>query len=165
MAYFNYFPEIVYDVRGIKNNQRIQVITNILVRVRKKLELTNVAYFDQYFVTDGDRPDSLAHQIYGDSELHWVILYANYMTNPYYDWPLTSFDLQKYVAKKYPSNINGTHHWEDTDGYEVDETASGATAVTNYVYEEKKNDAKRSINIIKQEYLGNIIKEFKKLVG
>jgi hypothetical protein len=164
MAYFNYFPTIGYDVRGEKNTSRVQAITNVLVRIRKKLELTNIAYFDQYFVTDGDRPDSLAHQIYGDSELHWIILYANYMTNPYYDWPLTSFDLQKYVAKKY-SNTNGTHHWEDTDGYEVDETASGATAVTNFVYEEKKNDAKRSINIIKKTYISGIIKEFKKLVG
>lgn len=163
MAYFNYFPTIGYDVRGEKNNRRIQNITNILIRVRKKLELTNNAFFEQYFITDGDRPDILAHQIYGDSELHWIILYANYMTNPYYDWPLTYFDLQKYVTKKY-TNMNDVHHWEDVDGYWVDETASGATSVTNFVHEEILNDAKRSVNIIKVEFIEQIIKEFKKLV-
>ena len=55
-------------------------------------------------------------------------MYANYMTNPYYDWPMDYHTLNKFVAKKY-SDINGIHHYEDVDGYEVDSDASGATAV------------------------------------
>ena len=163
MAYFKYFPVITYDVRGKKNQFQIDVITNILVRIRKKLDLTNLAYFVEYFVQDGDTPESLAHQVYNDSQLHWVILYTNYMTNPYYDWPLTYFDLQKFVNKKY-SNINATHHYEDADKYEVDSTASGATAITNFIYEETLNDAKRNIKIIKIEYVAQIIDELKLLV-
>ena len=164
MAYFEYFPTIGYDVRGEKNNTRVQGITNVLVRIRKKLNVINSALFEQHFISDGDRPDILAHQFYGDSTLHWVILYANYMTNPYYDWPLPYFDLQKFVAKKY-DDINGVHHYEDSDKYVVDSTASGATAVTNFVYEETLNDAKRPINIIKSEYITQILKEFKKLTA
>ena len=165
MAYFKYFPIIGYDVRGTKNDINVQSITNILTRVRKKLEIVNTAFFEQYFVQDGDTPESLAHQVYGDSELHWIILYGNYMTNPYYDWPLTYFDLQKFVNKKYGvANINNTHHYEDADKYEVDSTASGATAITNFVHEETLNDAKRQINIIKPEYIQQIISEFKKII-
>ena len=41
------------------------------------------------------------------------------MTDPYYDWPMTYFDLQKYIVKKY-ANPNGIHHYEDANGYEVD---------------------------------------------
>jgi len=163
MAYFKYFPIITYDVRGKKNQFQIDVITNILVRIRKKLDLTNLAYFVEYFVQDGDTPESLAHQVYNDSQLHWIILYTNYMTNPYYDWPLTYFDLQKFVNKKY-SNINATQHYEDADKYEVDSTASGATAITNFIYEETLNDAKRNIKIIKIEYVAQIIDELKLLV-
>ena len=37
MAYFNYFPEIAYDIRGKKDNVRIDFVTKILVRSRKKL--------------------------------------------------------------------------------------------------------------------------------
>jgi hypothetical protein len=85
------------------------------------------------------------------------------MTNPWYDWPLSNIDLQKYVTKKY-NNVYDVNHWEDSDGYEVDETASGATPVTHYLYEEKLNDAKRPINIIKPEFVDQIIKEFKQLV-
>ena len=164
MAYFSYFPTIGYDVRGEKNNVRVQSITNVLVRIRKKMNVINSAFFEQYFINDGDRADILAHQFYGDSTLHWVIMYANYMTNPYYDWPLPYFDLQKFVAKKYPDNINGIHHYEDADGYEVDSDASGATAVTNFIYEESLNDSKRSINIIRGEYLPQVLQEFKTLI-
>ena len=163
MAYFKYFPIITYDVRGKKNQFQVDVITNILVRIRKKLDLTNLAFFDEYFLQDGDTPESLAHQVYNDSQLHWIILYTNYMTNPYYDWPLTYFDLKKFVDKKY-SNINAVHHYEDADEYEVDSTASGATAITNFIYEETLNDAKRNIKIIKIEYVAQIIDELQLLV-
>ncbi len=165
MAYFKYFPTIRYDVRGTKNSRSVQLVTDILKRVRKRLDIVNRAYFEQYFVKDGDTPESLSHQVYGDSTLHWIILYGNYMTNPYYDWPLTYIDLKKFVIKKYgEANINSTHHYEDADGYEVDSTASGATAVTNFVYEETLNDAKRTINVIKSEYTQEIVSEFKKII-
>lgn len=164
MAYFNYFPTIGYDIRGIKNQTRIDAITNVLVRVRKKLNVTNSALFEQFFVSDGDKPEILAHKFYDDSTLHWIILYANYMTNPLYDWPLTYFDLQKYVAKKYPDNANGVHHYEDEDGFEVDSDVANATPITNFLYEEKRNDNNRNINIIRREYVNQIIQEFKSLI-
>ena len=165
MAYFTYFPIIGYDIRGKKNDSSVQRITDILKRVRKKLEIINLAFFEESFVQDGDTPESLAHQVYDDSTLHWIILYANYMTNPYYDWPMTYFDLQKFVSKKYGvANINATHHYEDADKYEVDSTASGATAITNFIYEETLNDARRLIKIIKPEYVQQIVSEFKKII-
>ena len=165
MAYFTYFPTIGYDVRGKKNDSSVQRITDILKRVRQKLEIINLAFFEEYFVQDGDTPESLAHQVYDDSQLHWIILYANYMTNPYYDWPITYFDLQKFVNKKYGvANINAIHHYEDVDGYEVDSTASGATSVTNFIYEETLNDARRNIKIIRSEYVQQIVSEFKKII-
>ena len=176
MAYFNYFPEIAYDIRGKKDNVRIDFVTNILVRARKKIEITNASLFEQYFIRDGDRADTIAHKIYDDSTLHWLIMYANYMTNPYYDWPLNYFDLQKYVADKYKNSggVTGTHHYENSNGDIVDEpgtliapgtTASGGTAITNYLYEEKLNDKKRTIDIIRTEYLQQIINEFKRFIG
>ena len=177
MAYFEYFPAINYDIRGNKNEARFEQITNILKRVRKKIEVNNAALFEQYFIQDGDRAETLAYQFYGDSTLHWIIMYANYMTNPYYDWPLTYLDLQKYVIKKY-GDPNGVHHYEDNDGNIVDRypqsigangffqdtSGPGYNAVTNFIYEEKLNDKKRMIDIIKSQYTSQIVREFKKLV-
>ena len=166
MAYFRYFNKIGYDVRGVKNNVNIDVITNILERVRLKLNfIQSQAFFAQHFIIDGETPEFLAYKYYGNTELHWIILYSQQATNPYYDWPLTYFDLKKFVDKKYGvANINAIHHYEDADGYEVDSTAAGATSVTNFIYEETLNDAKRNLTIIRSEYVSNVVKEFKKLL-
>ena len=166
MAYFKYFNKINYDVRGVKNNVNFDVITNILERVRLKLNfIQNQAFFAQHQIIDGETPEFLAYKYYGDTELHWIILYSQQATNPYYDWPLTYFDLQKFVNKKYGvANINATHHYEDADKYEVDSTASGATAITNFLYEETLNDAKRNLTVIRPEYVSNVVNEFKKLL-
>ena len=78
---------------------------------------------------------------------------------------MTNFDLKKFVDKKYGvANINATHHYEDADKYEVDSTASGATAITNFIYEETLNDAKRNIKVIKIEYVAQIIDELQLLI-
>jgi len=166
MAYFKYFNKINYDVRGVKNNVNVDVITNILERVRLKLNfIQSQAFFAQHFIIDGETPEFLAYKYYGNTELHWIILYSQQATNPYYDWPLTYFDLQKFVNKKYGvANINAIHHYEDADGYEVDSTASGATSVTNFIHEETLNDAKRNLTVIRSEYVSNVVNEFKKLL-
>tara|TARA_Y100000310_G_scaffold144527_1_gene143777 strand:+ start:244 stop:747 length:504 start_codon:yes stop_codon:yes gene_type:complete len=166
MAYFKHFNQINYDVRGVKNNVNIDVITNLLQRVRLKLNFVkNQAFFAQHQIVDGETPEFLAYKYYGNTELHWVILYSHQATNPYYDWPLTYFDLKKFVIKKYgEANINSTHHYEDADKYEVDSTASGATAITNFLHEETLNDAKRNLTLIRPEYVSNVVKEFKDLL-
>ena len=166
MAYFRYFNKIGYDVRGVKNNVNFDVITNILERVRLKLNfIQKQAFFAQHFIIDFETPEFLAYKYYGNTELHWIILYSQQATNPYYDWPLTYFDLKKFVNKKYGvANINAIHHYEDADGYEVDSTAAGATSVTNFIYEETLNDAKRNLTVIRSEYVSNVVNEFKKLL-
>ena len=191
MAYFNYFPKIAYDVRGVENNEQYDAITNLLSRVLVKCHgwadidgsaheaLIGVCHFQKYIIRDGDRPDTLADQFYDDSELHWLIMYANGLsiTNPWYDWPMAHGTLSKFVTKKYGAgNEYLTHHYEDTNGYEVDyqdqtgavaeisTVAVGATAVTNFVYEERLNDSKRTIRIMERQYIGLVINEFKHLM-
>jgi hypothetical protein len=129
-------------------------------------------------IIDGETPEYLAHEYYGDAELHWVVLYAQQMTNPYYDWPLRYYDLKKFVIKKYgEANINSTHHYEDADGYKVDATddasciahilctpISSATAITNFLHEEALNDAKRNINLVRPEFVPEIVTELKLLL-
>jgi len=179
MAYFRYFPKIAYDVRGIENNEQYDAVTNLLSRVLVKCHgwadvdgsaheaLIGTSHFQKYLIRDSDRPDTLAHQFYGDSELHWLIMYANgtSISNPWYDWPMTQGTLSKFVTKKYDAgNEYLTHHHEDTNGYQVDSTASGATAVTNFIYEERLNDAKRTIRVMERQYIDLVIDEFKRLM-
>ena len=169
MAYFKYFNKISYDVRGSQDRLEIDTVTNILQRVRLRLDgIKYRSFFAQHIIHDGETPEYLAHQFYGDSELHWIVLFANgnKIQYPWYDWPITQYDLTKFVTKKYGSaNINGTHHYEDTDGYQVDSTAPTATIVTNFKYEEVVNDAKRTIRIMQPQYVGLVVDEFKRLMA
>ena len=177
MSYFKYFPKIGYDVRGITDDQRYDYVTNILARVLIKFHgwadidsteneaLVGAAQFQKHIIQDGEKPEILADQYYGDSELHWLILYCNgsKLLNPYYDWPLNIYDLKKFCQKKY-ANINATHHYVDGNGYEVDSDASGATVVTNFGHEEILNDAKRVIRVLHPQYTSMVIDEFKALL-
>ena len=60
------------------------------------------------------RPDTLAQELYGDSELDWVVLTSNNITNVRNQWPLNHDDLHSYMLEKYGSeqNILGIHHSE-----------------------------------------------------
>ena len=190
MAYFRYFPKIAYDVRGVENNEQYDAITNLLSRVLVKCHgwadidgsaheaLVGICHYQKYLLRDGDRPDTLADQFYDDSELHWLIMYANGLSisNPWYDWPMPHGILSKFITKKYPDNEYSTHHYEDANEYivdyqnqtgavaEISTAASGATAVTNFVYEERLNDSKRTIRVMERQYIDLVIDEFKRLL-
>ena len=193
MAYFKHFPIIGYDIRGVESQRQYNLITNILARVLIKSHgwadvegslrepLVGASYFLKHTIIDGERPDILAHQFYGDSELHWLFFFTNgvKLLNPYYDWPLTQYDLKKFVDKKYGSaNINAIHHYKDVDGYEIDAVddqscidhtsctpVSAATSVTNWIYEEELNDSKRTIRVLQNSMVGSVVDEFKRLMS
>ena len=191
MAYFKYFPKIAYDVRGVENNEQYDAITNLLSRVLVKCHgwadvngsaheaLVATCHYQKYIIRDGDRPDTLADQFYDDSELHWLIMYANGLSiiNPWYDWPMTHLTLSKFITKKYGAgNEYGTHHYEDAGGNRVDfedqtgavaeisTAAVGATAVSRFVYEERLNDTKRTIRVMDRQYIDLVIREFQRLL-
>ncbi len=180
MSYFQHFPTVAYDIRGEEDTVRMDIVTNILARVVIKSagyadinesnidQLIATAHFQKHIIKDSDRPDTLAHQYYRDSNLHWLILYANgnRLINPYYSWPLTQYDLTKFIKKKYgDGNQYDAHHYENADKHQVDSDAPGATVVTNFLYEEILNDGKRPIAILQPSFIGPVIDEFKKLMS
>ena len=164
MAYFKPFPTIDYDPTG---NNTHKTIKDILIRVKiKDVVKQNRAVFSKYDVKEGQRPEDVAFEQYGDSEFHWIVLMMNEMTNPYYDWPMGLRDLERFVAAKY-SDVNAIHHYEiaqssgDTNKkIHVDSTTVGAEAITNYEYEEAVNAEKKQIRLLDPIYLNQIASEF-----
>ena len=164
MAYFKPFPTIDYDPTG---NNTHKTIKDILIRVKiKDVVKQNRAVFSKYDVKEGQRPEDVAFEQYGDSEFHWIVLMMNEMTNPYYDWPMGLRDLEKFVASKY-SDVNAIHHYEiaqssgDTNKkIHVDSTTVGAEAITNYEYEAALNAEKKQIRLLDPVYVNQIASEF-----
>ena len=176
MAYFYKYHKGVYDIAG---NKQFKLVTDIMRRVKVRAKILNEAsLYDDYDVPSGERPEVTAFKHFGDTELHWVILLTNDITDAYYGWPLSDQDFEKYVTDKY-ANPQGIHHYEITqssgsqtgsspDDYshkiEVNETESGAESVSNYEYERREQDKKRQIKLLDPRYLPMFLEEFERLI-
>ena len=167
MSYFEKFPLYQYDLEDTQNQV---LITDILRRVNLKSNVkANTLVFDQYNVKDGEQPDTVAFKYYGDSELHWLVVTVNNITSRY-DWPLDQIALSQYVNDKY-SNPDGTHHHEinatsgdTTTKLIVSSDTDGATAITNYEYEESENDKKRRIRLLDRTFVTKFVDDFRLLI-
>ena len=172
--YFNSFPVIPYDSKG---DLQFKDVTNLLRRVGMRTKLkTNTFLYDTYNVKEGETPEMIAHKLYGDSELHWVILLVNEITDRYHQWPMTGGQFLDYLNDKY-SNPDGIHHYETTQTSgdtkvkvevfnEVDDDAyTGLTPITNREFEEQEQDKRRKIRLLDPSFVEQFIDEYKKLIG
>ena len=196
MAYFQELPNISYPSllpSSSKAEDRI-IVKNIFRRSKLRTDVDqSLTAFDYYYVQEGQRPDILAQDLYQNSELDWVILTTNNITNIRDQWPLDHNDLHDYMLEKYGSeqNIAGIHHYETKEildeykrvvmraGLEVDVnftfkyqtytnsivTVNPVAPITNYQYETKLNEEKRKIRTLKPQYLGAFISEHKQIMN
>ena len=131
--------------------------------------------YDTYNVKEGETPEMIAHKLYGDTELHWIILLVNEVTDRYHQWPMTTPQFLDFINDKY-DNPDGIHHYETTQTSgdtkvkievfnEVDEDAyTGLTPITNREYEENEQDKKRQIKLLDPSYVNAFVSEFKLLM-
>ena len=195
--YFNLIPNFDYVSRlpDAKISDYIQV-KNLFKRVLLREDIySNLMYFTKYDIQGDDRPDNVAHRIYSDSTLDWLILLSNNITHIPTEWPLSQNDFDRFLLDKYGSydNLyNGVHHHETVevkDSNEVIIVPAGLEVsadftttyydyyvsdmvtklditrpVTNYQYEEKIQNKKREIFILKQEYVSVVMDDIADLM-
>ena len=169
--YFQNFPLIPYDSVG---NGQYKLVTNLLKRVALRAKVrTNTLLFDTYNVLEGQTPEMIADKLYGDPNLHWIVMYVNNITDRYHQWPLTTPQFLAFLNDKY-SNPDGIHHYEITQtsgdttvtiDIGTDNTEhSGATLITNREFEEKRQDTLRSIRLLDPAYVDQFVEEFENLM-
>jgi len=98
MKYFENLPKVlVTDKTGVST-----FYTNIMARASIISDLLkNPLLFYSYDIQDGDTPEIVADKFYGDSYRYWLVLFANEMLDPQWDWPLNSTVFNQYIADKY----------------------------------------------------------------
>lgn len=171
--FFKQFPIIPYDSKG---TGEFKNVTNLLRRVaiREKVKI-NTSFFDTYDVKNGDTPESIAFKLYGDAELHYVVMIVNDITDRFHDWPMTEAQFNSYVTEKYGDTLfSGIHHYEITqtsgdtkvkiDIGESNADFPSATAVTNYEYEVREQDRKRKIRLLDPSFVDAFVDEHRKLM-
>jgi len=143
----------------------------------------NLAFFEKYKIYGDERPDNVAYNYYGSSEYDWLVLLSNNILNVQTEWPMSQESYDSYLIEKYGSyeKLSEVHHYETIEvkntndvvivpaGLQVDSGYSiiyydplkGTTVdsgnisvpVSNYEYEEKIEDNKRNIFLLKPAYL------------
>lgn len=99
--YFSKFPVLRYPVKS-GDTFRLSLARNLLRRVGLSDGLKSVdAAFVKYDVLDGERPEHIADKLYGDPELHWLVLLANEIIDPYHDWYKSDAAMEEYLGRKY----------------------------------------------------------------
>ena len=192
MGYFRELPNLLYPSYLSDKNSSLNYIEvkNLFRRVKLRDDLQNVlTLFNKYEIPEGSRPELVAEELYGDAQLDWVVLLTGGIINVRDDWPLSDRDLYNYSLNKYGyDGLNATRFYETTQvkdssgrlilpkGKVVDgnftipnpnnplTTLNPVTGISNYEYEVRKNDEKRSIYLLKPIYLQQFLNDMRQIM-
>ena len=154
----------------------------------------DLTFFTKYIVKGDDRPDTVASKVYDDPTLDWVVLMANNIINVQSEWPMSQADFHEYVTNKYDEETlySGIHHYESREVKTTDNSiiipagqrvgvaqsvsyyddALGqhvratdvALPVTNFTHEERLNNDKRNIFVLKASYLNIVFDDLEEIM-
>ena len=192
MGYFRELPNLLYPSYLSDKNSSLNYVEvkNLFRRVKLRDDLQNVlTLFDKYEIPEGSRPELVAEDIYGSADLDWVVLLTAGIINVRDDWPLSDRDLYNFSLEKYGySDLNATRFYETTQvkdssgrlilpaGKVVDgtftipnpadptATLNPVVGISNYEYEVRKNDKKRSIYLLKPGYLQQFLNDMRDIM-
>ena len=154
----------------------------------------DLTFFTKYIVQGDDRPDTVASKVYDDPTLDWVVPMATNIINVQSEWPMSQADFHAYITNKYDEETlySGIHHYESREVKTTDNSiiipagqkvgvaqsvsyyddALGqhvratdvALPVTNYTYEERLNNDKRNIFVLKASYLNIVFDDLEEIM-
>tara|TARA_Y200000002_G_scaffold380251_1_gene391327 strand:+ start:2804 stop:3433 length:630 start_codon:yes stop_codon:yes gene_type:complete len=183
MSLFKKGPNVIYNYTDQLLNPKYYTAKNLWRRNNiRDVYMPSVVLFDDVFINPGDTPESLSFNYYDRVDYGWTIMVVNNITNYHEQWPRTPDSLRDYVYGKYdnPAAVMMYETTEVTDALQrkivkagmrvpsnfqvtyYDGTASAGvtvnpvSAVTYYQYEERLNNEKEKIQLIKPIY----VKEF-----
>lgn len=98
MSYLANFPRVAYDFPdGVTRS-----INNLSLRASIVEEFFSLTTnFETYTIRDGETPEIIAYDKYGDVNMHWIVMLSNNVFNIYKDWPKTSNQFNSWIYKKY----------------------------------------------------------------
>ena len=191
MSYFRELPDLNYQsLLKTKHSSNAYVrVKNLFRRVKLRDDLQNsFTQFNKYYIPDGSRPDIVAEELYGSSDLDWVVCITAGIININNDWPLSSRDIYRFAESKYGTDLNNIHHYETTEVKDskgrvilparkhVDSTftipkpntdtatLNPVVGVSNYEYEVELNEKKRGIYVLRREYLQQFLNDMRNIM-
>ena len=185
MSYFASFPRLIYPLTVDGTTLVNMTLVDIMIRVNFKMTDEQLMKMTQpYDIESNDTPESISYKIYETPYYHWTILFTNNIIDPITDWYMSDEILLKYCQDKYgdaidsPScivddygNIVGsadpllTNFQSNETRYTNTKYRGNTTTISNYQYEVMMNEKKRTIRIIRPQYMLEFIGMFKALLN
>jgi hypothetical protein len=191
MSYFRELPDLEYQSPFADSNSSQNYVRakNLFRRVKLRDDLQNVfTLFNKYQITEGARLDTIAEEVYGKADYDWVVLLTAGIVNVRDEWPLSNRDLYTYAEQIYGDDLNAIHHYEtkevkdangrlilpkgkivdstftipDPDDYLA--TLNPVVGISNYEYETIKNEEKRTIYLLRPDYLQQYLNDMRKIM-
>ena len=191
MGYFRELPNLRYPSFLSEKTSSLDFVEvkNVFRRVKLRDDLqNNFTVFERYEIPMGFRPDVVAEELYGSDQLDWVVLTVAGILNVRNEWPLSDRDLYDYSFDKYGEDLNSIRFFEtkevkDTNGRlilpkgkvvdsnftipkpdEPTATLNPVIGISNYEYETRLNDEKRSIFVLREEYLQQFLNDMREIM-
>lgn len=174
--YFINYPIIEYQGKRARDLSRRS-------KVRDDI-LQDPYLFLPYTVREGENPETIADLYYGSVDDTWLVLFANNITDPYFQWPLNDAEFNDFFVDKYAEVSGKTGfavvRWgqdntrtdniiyryiksPDTNRIiRVSPETENAIPVRVYEFEQQANENKRNITLIDKTYRNQIVQEFKR---
>ena len=197
---FSFFNPINYQAKTIRkdsyalNNRDVPAIpmTDIFHSYKSYFNRVAANYkLKTYYISGAPRPEELSWQIYGNTQLYWVLLMCNNIYDPYYGWITNQEACYQAAQQRYKDiggdqvlyhvNEKGDKFWNLTEYPENSQTwydkgdrihkypqYNGALAAVN-TYEDSiiRNEHKREIKIIDpydiESFISDLIREMEKV--
>lgn len=169
-------------------------VKNLFRRVKLRDDLQNVfTVFNKYEIPEGYRPETVALELYGKVDLDWVVIISAGIVRIRDEWPLSERDLYRYCLEKYGSEgeLNEIKFYEtlkvvDNNGniilpagkvvdsdYNIPDpknpyqmlVPNPVTGVSNYEYEVRKNNQKRTIYVLRKSYLQQFLNDMRNIMS
>ena len=191
MGYFRELPDLRYPSFLPNKTSSLDYVEvkNIFRRAKLRDDLqNNFTVFDKYEIPMGARPDTVAENLYGSSQFDWVVLTVAGILNVRNEWPLSDRDIYNYSFDKYGESLNSVKFFETKEVKDVDgrlvlpkgkvvdsnftipkpgeptATLNPVTGISNYEYEVRLNEEKRSIFVLRAEYLQEFLNDMRDLM-
>lgn len=168
MSYFTYHPVLLnYIVSNTKRDVVDITARAAFVKEYKENEKLHVSYT----VQDGERPEQIAHKLYGDINLYWIVMLFNEVHDIWNDWPLSETCFNEYIKREYPNEgYNKVKLYYSTLTNTIvdkpdNENADSIIPITYYDYEHTLNDMKRNIILPIPSEISNIVKYQRQVLG
>jgi hypothetical protein len=190
MTYFRELPNLEYQsfLSDSNSSDQYLIVKNLFRRVKLRDDLQNVfTVFDKYQIPDGSRPELVAQELYGSVQYDWVVIVSAGITRLRDQWPLSDKQVYDYAESIYGNDLNAIHHYETKEvrdsedrlilpaGQIVDAdfnipnpddknlpNLNPVVGISNYEYEVRRNNDKRSIYVLKPRYLQQVINDTRK---